>query len=238
MIRPDGVFRFTPQLTSVRIQGSGLTGASCEKVNGPLLEHRPRRHRLRRPILPPHPHHRVAAGKEAGGEETRHGPILFHLRDLIVAQKRRVDEHWPMVVHAVLGDRFLDRLERLIGRGVAVHVHVDLEVGRPEAIEGRLEDLVGDLPIGPVFSGLAWGIGGIGLVHPGGVEATVEPELHPAKAHPIDVAPVEIGPGREQPLRHVPASVPLGCRRRQAVAHASAGECQLTPVCGSAVANW
>ena len=34
MIRPDGVVRFTPQLTSVRIQGSGLTGASCEKVNG------------------------------------------------------------------------------------------------------------------------------------------------------------------------------------------------------------
>ena len=118
-----------------------------------------------------------------------------------------MDEHRPMVVHAVLGDRLLDRLERLIGRGVAVHVHVDLEVGRPEAIEGRLEDLVGDLAIGPVFSGLAWGIGGIGLVHPGGVEATVEPELHPAEAHPIDVALVEIGPGREQPRRHVAGAV-------------------------------
>ena len=161
------------------------------------------RHCGRRAVRPPVMHRGVTGGEQRARGEGRDGPHFFHPLDLVGAHVGGVDEHRAAVGHAIELHRAFDGPQRLLGGGIAVHVHVDLDAGLPELVEDAVHIIIWQLLEAAIVALLVGGIVRIGLAEPCGGDRPVEPQLDATQAHTVDVALVEVGSCCQQLARGV-----------------------------------
>ena len=170
-----------------------------------LALHGPERHRRIDPLLPPIVKRGIPAKRQRPAGVGWHRAHCLRPFDLVGAHEGVVDEDRAVIGHALRRDGAFYGAQRLFGGGVAVHMHVDLQVAGPVAVEEAGNEVVRHLAKTAIVPFFARRVVRIGFRMPGRRDGPVKPQLDSAQPHAIDIALVEVrtfgkqllcGPGR------------------------------------------